>query len=510
MLAAVLLIMVLPVLVITSHAEAAVGSQPVRIMPLGDSITYGTGSDSKSSYRAALWNRLVDQAGYNIDFVGSQQSGALPDRDNEGHRGWRIDQIAADIDGWMSTYQPDVVLLHIGTNDMIQGYHLATAPQRLGALLDQILTDQPATTIIVAQIVPSLNPVTEARIKAFNAALPGIVAARGSRVHLVNMSVLSPADMYDNVHPNDLGYARMAVRWYSALETVLGDGRDWPLFADGFETGQPAGTEGIAHTGTGALMYSGSDVAATPSYSSARLVSVDIPLTVRSVLSYWIYPQVLGGSDVAIDLRLSDGTADYQGHGGHVVANRWNLVRVSLSGLAGDAISGIYLGFDRPGDTGSFRGYIDDLSISDVEAAYPGANLALHARVSGSAPCTAAESAGKALDGIIAGDSKWCSQADDATLQVDLGARHTIHRFVVRGASVGGEMLAWNPDAYTIMVSTTGVTWASIVTVSGNTDGVITNIVAPTAARFVRLAIVTPDQDGSAATRIYEFEIDGT
>jgi lysophospholipase L1-like esterase len=510
MLAAILAIMVLPVLVITSHADAAVGSQPERIMPLGDSITYGAGSDSTSGYRAALWDRLVEQAGYNIDFVGSQQSGALPDRDNEGHPGWRIDQIAADIDGWMSTYQPDVVLLHIGTNDMNQGYHVATAPQRLGALLDQILADRPATVIIVAKIVPSLNPVTEARIKAYNAALPGIAAARGSRVHVVDMSALSPADMHDNLHPNDLGCARVAVRWYSALETVLGDGRDWPLFADGFETGQPAGTEAIAHTGTRALMYSGNDNAATPSYSSARLFSVDIPLTVRSVLSYWIYPQLLGGTDAAVDLRLSDGTADYQGHGGHLVANKWNLVRVGLSGLAGGTISGIYLGLDRLGDTGAFRGYVDDLSISDVVGAYPGVNLALHARVSGSPPCTAAESAGKALDGVIAGDSKWCSRVDGATLQVDLGARHTIHRLVVRGASVGGEMLAWDPSAYTIMVSTNGITWTPIVTVSGNTDGVITNTVAPTAARFVRLAIVTPDQDGSAATRIYDFEVDGT
>jgi len=71
-------------------------------------------------------------------------------------------------------------------------------------------------------------------------------------------------------------------------------------------------------------------------------------------------------------------------------------------------------------------------------------------------------------------------------------------------------MLAWDPSAYTIMVSTNGITWTPIVTVSGNTDGVITNTVAPTAARFVRLAIVTPDQDGSAATRIYDFEVDGT
>src|SRR5262249_13855023 len=125
--------------VLAAPARASLATRPIRVMPLGDSITYGVGSSSGSSYRADLWRRLVTQAGYNIDFVGSQRSGSLPDTDNEGHSGWRIDQIAASVDGWLSTYQPDVVLLHIGTNDMNQNYQVDTAPQRLGALIDRIL-----------------------------------------------------------------------------------------------------------------------------------------------------------------------------------------------------------------------------------------------------------------------------------------------------------------------------------------------------------------------------------
>src|SRR5256885_14756200 len=95
---------------LTTPAHAAVGTRPVRVMPLGDSITFGVGSSTGSSYRAALWDRLVGQAGYAVDYVGSQRSGALPDTDNEGHSGWRIDQIASNVDGWLATYQPDVVL----------------------------------------------------------------------------------------------------------------------------------------------------------------------------------------------------------------------------------------------------------------------------------------------------------------------------------------------------------------------------------------------------------------
>ncbi len=553
-LAVVLLVTGLISIAAPTHARASVGSRPIKIMPLGDSITYGGGSSTGSSYRADLWNRLVVQAGYDIDFVGSQQSGSLPDTDNEGHSGWRIDQIAANINGWMATYQPDVVLLHIGTNDMNQNYQVSTAPQRLGALLDQILADRPATTILVAKIVPSTDPTIQSRIAAYNAALPAVVAARGSHAQLVDLSVLSTAtDMSDALHPNDTGYLRMSVRWYSALENVLGDGRDWPLFTNGFEAGEApatwkdtpaaainvggyccgltamessARTEGVAHGGVSALMYSGSDNSATQSYSYAELFSTDLPVTARGVLSYWIYPQQVTGEYVAVDLQLTDGSdlrdsgavdqygvrahPQYQGQGGHLAPNTWNLVRVSLAPLAGRTISRIDVGFDRPTGTGTFRGYVDDLTISDEGGAYPGANLALHAASTGSAPCATTESADKAVDGVIAGNSKWCSGVGAATLQVDLGAPATIRRFVIRHAAAGGETPVWNTRGFTIAVSSDGTAWTTVVSVSANADGVTTNTVPATSARYARLTVITPTQDGSApAARIYEFEIDG-
>src|SRR4051812_4213000 len=77
----------------------------VRVMPLGDSITEGT--QVPGGYRIGLWQRLAT-GGYRIDFVGSQYNGPtnLGDHDHEGHPGWRIDQIDANITGWLATYQP--------------------------------------------------------------------------------------------------------------------------------------------------------------------------------------------------------------------------------------------------------------------------------------------------------------------------------------------------------------------------------------------------------------------
>jgi len=197
---------------------------PVRIMALGDSITKGAGSSTTSSYRADLWRRLVDQAGYAIDYVGSQVSGKLPDRDNEGHSGWRIGQIAESIDGWLATYRPDVVLLHIGTNDLKSDDVAAGAPDRLSALIDKIRAGAPAATVIVAQIVPSSDAAITARVVKYNAAIPGIVAAKGTpKVRSANLfrGFNVATDLADRLHPNDAGYAKMAMTWYAALVPVL-------------------------------------------------------------------------------------------------------------------------------------------------------------------------------------------------------------------------------------------------------------------------------------------------
>ena len=166
-----------------AHADA---TPPLRIMPLGDSITYGLGSSTTSSYRADLWNKLT-ATGAQLDFVGSAHSGALPDADNEGHSGWRIDQIADIAPCAVAKSRPNLVTLHLGTNDMGQDYQTGTAPQRLGALIDQLLAADPGVTVLVASLVPSNDAAEQARTVTFNQQLPGLVGqqqAAGKHVRL--------------------------------------------------------------------------------------------------------------------------------------------------------------------------------------------------------------------------------------------------------------------------------------------------------------------------------------
>jgi lysophospholipase L1-like esterase len=204
-----------------ARAEAVVVT-PTRIMPLGDSITWGTGGDGGGGYRPPLVQSLV-VGRYSSDMVGSQRSGppTLYDRDHEGYRGFRIDQLAALVAGELTTYRPEFVLLQIGTNDVLQQYQLATAPDRLRALIDLITDTAPAARLVVASITPLADPALDADARAFNATIPDIVAAEagtGRQVSFLDMyPMLTVADLGDGVHPNQGGYNKMAAAWNERL-----------------------------------------------------------------------------------------------------------------------------------------------------------------------------------------------------------------------------------------------------------------------------------------------------
>ncbi|MFI7598142.1 RICIN domain-containing protein [Actinoplanes sp. NPDC049681] len=201
-------------------AEAAESNGGVRIMPLGASIT--DGFNVPGGYRIKMWELFTD-AGYRVDFVGSGANGpaSLGDHDHEGHSGWRIDQIDASIAGWLRTYAPRTVLLHVGTNDVNQNYDLPHAPDRLSALIDKIRANAPTVELFVSTLIPESDPVLEARIQALNAAIPGIVAGKGPLTHLVDMHpVVGVADLADGTHPTAAGYDKMGAQWFSALRSV--------------------------------------------------------------------------------------------------------------------------------------------------------------------------------------------------------------------------------------------------------------------------------------------------
>jgi lysophospholipase L1-like esterase len=206
---------------------------PIRILPLGDSLTHGVGSSDRSGYRARLRNDLT-AAGLTVDFVGSQRAGAGADPDHEGRPGWRIDQINAQLGRWIRAADPDVVLLDAGTNDYVQGYDTARAPARLAWTVDRIHTLAPDAHIVLAKLLVIAGDRRAAGVRQLNAAIPRIAAARRGYVSVADMSRIPAANTVDGVHPTDHGYRQMAHQWLRTLKTVLPAGRAWPRTTDPF------------------------------------------------------------------------------------------------------------------------------------------------------------------------------------------------------------------------------------------------------------------------------------
>ncbi|MFC7656398.1 SGNH/GDSL hydrolase family protein [Pseudonocardia benzenivorans] len=197
---------------------------PLRIMPLGASSTEGVGSPATAGYRLPLY-RMLQRAAVAVDYVGSRSSGppALPDRDNEGHSGWTLADLSPHVDGWVRAAQPDVVLLHAGTNDLGQGTSGEVTARRLDDVLGRILRAAPRAHVVVAGVWAPLPRARAARAQ-FTALAPLVVAKfrmQGYSVDFLDTSTLLPPDrLADGLHPNTQGYVRIA----ALFETEI---RDW-------------------------------------------------------------------------------------------------------------------------------------------------------------------------------------------------------------------------------------------------------------------------------------------
>jgi lysophospholipase L1-like esterase len=206
-------------------------SSPVRIMPLGDSITRGSGSVNFNGYRKPLYTSLTTTYGYSVDFVGSAAQGDFADPDHNGYSGYHArDPVASSIYpnvfNYLDANHADIVLLHIGTNDITFGTQSET---EVGDILDEIERYEADSTanqglgkihVIVALII---NRVPESPdTSSYNNAVKALVETRqvsGDNVSWVDMETALnyTDDIPDGIHPNDSGYAKMAARWLPAI-----------------------------------------------------------------------------------------------------------------------------------------------------------------------------------------------------------------------------------------------------------------------------------------------------
>ena len=203
------------------------------VMPIGDSITAGTGSTgslNSAGYRSIM-NDTATSFGRSIKFVGSQNIGTFTNNACEGYPGATTATIQASSLAPQMGGEPDIILSAPGTNDLGGG---ATAAQLdtiyttyLNSLWDRAAhypgRQSPLRAVICSTILKRnddlvvLNP----KVIDFNTNhLPAIVAnqvALGRDVVLVDGYTAVTSFSVDNIHPNDAGYQQWLPIWLQQL-----------------------------------------------------------------------------------------------------------------------------------------------------------------------------------------------------------------------------------------------------------------------------------------------------
>ncbi|MEN8203319.1 MAG: fibronectin type III domain-containing protein [Bacteroidota bacterium] len=245
-------------------------AQTYRILPLGNSITEGMGEEyiaesQRISYRKKLFD-LLSAGGYNFDFAGHRNAGyeLLSDADHggiPGTRGQYVDRLLRDgyDERWgiqitpastpyLDNYPADIILLHIGTNDITHGEGSGTSDivNILNRIDEWEASSGTHVVVFIARIIRRTDSgASNTTTIQYNDNLASLVASRGDpSVILVNIETGAGINyntelMSDGVHPTQSAYDKMGNKWYSSLSSYL---NSVPASPDGLIAGGASGS----------------------------------------------------------------------------------------------------------------------------------------------------------------------------------------------------------------------------------------------------------------------------
>jgi len=223
-----------------------VKAQTTSIMAMGDSITQGVRGEC--GYRRALSQALLKNPQCDVTYVGSRSGAgdnsnaptavcAPQNTPHEATPGFRADQLLATVGARVTTFQPDVVLLHAGSNDLIQNKSVNDTVTDINAIIDGVFANQPNASVVLANVIPwseeSPDPIIftpfenedrdmladTAQLATELATLVSTRVAAGDSIQIANVHQDFDNDLMtvDGVHPNPVGEAHIANKMIDAL-----------------------------------------------------------------------------------------------------------------------------------------------------------------------------------------------------------------------------------------------------------------------------------------------------
>ena len=242
----------------------------IKIMCVGDSIT--DGHLILGSYRKFLYHNLI-QKGYKIKMVGAKDKKIEKyydnknkseyfeyENDNTGYCGYTICSFGKRK-GIFETLKkkeclklnPDIIILQIGTNNVMQNYDFNKTINDFISLIDYMLHKIPKYSIIFVATIPDMDPnkkkspkrfqnyrkdnLDDEEVKnnvnkyvmKFNNEIKRIVEDYKNKKYNIRIGDLNPLIkdidnlLYDGIHPTDEGYKIMANFWADNILKYLNE-----------------------------------------------------------------------------------------------------------------------------------------------------------------------------------------------------------------------------------------------------------------------------------------------
>lgn len=227
-------------LVASALASPLTAREPLRILPIGDSITQGgKTSVEEHTYRLPL-QRLLRERGVTFDFVGTRSAGLQPeatwpdvapgvpfDPDHEGYYGAKTAYVRDQLREHLPQLPPpDVALIHLGTNDQDAEDYASAIVQPLEDMIALLRARNPKVAVFIGHLnfnggaAVRIRPRVEEMAQRLHRAESPVVTVHHYRGWNEHPETEAP-DTFDWAHPNAQGQRKMAEAWLAALSPLL-------------------------------------------------------------------------------------------------------------------------------------------------------------------------------------------------------------------------------------------------------------------------------------------------